>query len=364
MQWSPQQSAALRKVTAWLNNPRRQQIFRLFGTAGTGKTTLAREIAENVRGTCMFGSFTGKAALVLRKKGCHNAQTLHSMIYSVDDGLDGNPRFSLNQKSPLRNAALLIVDEVSMVDKKLGYDLLSFGTPVLVLGDPGQLPPIEGQGFFVNDSPDVLLTEIHRQAADNPIIRLSMQVREGVALSCGAYGDSKVIRRMDCTQSLIMGSDQVIVGTNRTRRDFNKKIRTIKGIEDPMPTEGEKIICLKNDRERQLLNGGMWNVNDVRCDKEWVSMHVTAEDDPSRPDPVRVDVLQDFFMGTQDELDKWKRKSSDEFDYAYAITGHKSQGSEWPAVVVFDQSGVFGQDASRWLYTAITRAADRVTVVI
>lgn len=353
------------KVTAWLRNPRRQQVFRLFGTAGTGKTTLAKEIADNVSGITQFGSFTGKAALVLRKKGCHNAQTLHSMIYHVDDGVDGQPKFSLNEKSPVRNAALLIVDEVSMVDEKLGYDLLSFGTPVLVLGDPGQLPPIEGQGFFVNESPDVLLTEIHRQAADNPIIRLSMQAREGVALSCGAYGDSKVIRRMDCRESIVMGADQIIVGMNKTRRDFNRRIRSIKGIEDPMPTEGEKLICLKNDRERQLLNGGMWGVNDVdsRGD-EWVSMRVTAEDDPSRPDPVRVDVLKDFFMGTQDELDKWKRKASDEFDFAYAITGHKSQGSEWPAVVVFDQSHVFRNDASRWLYTAITRAADRVTVVI
>lgn len=350
---------------AWIKNPRRQQVFRLFGTAGTGKTTLAKEIANSVPGTTMFGSFTGKAALVLRKKGCHNAQTLHSMIYSVDEAADGSPKFSLNQKSPLRNAALLIVDEVSMVSKELGYDLLSFGTPVLVLGDPGQLPPIEGQGFFVNDSPDVLLTEIHRQAADNPIIRLSMQVREGVALSCGAYGDSQVIKRMDCTQSLIMSADQVIVGTNRTRRDFNKRIRDIKGIEDPMPTKGEKLICLKNDRDRQLLNGGMWGVNDVDSrDKEWVSMRVTAEDDPSRPDPIQVDVLKDFFMGTADELDKFKRKSSDEFDYAYAITGHKSQGSEWSSVVVFDQSHVFRNDASRWLYTAITRAADRVTVVI
>jgi exodeoxyribonuclease-5 len=362
MQWSPQQSAALLKVMAWLKNPRREQVFRLFGTAGTGKTSLAKEIAENAPGKVAFGSFTGKAALCLRKKGCWGAQTLHSMIYSVDEGLDGKPKFSLNEKSPLRNAALLIVDEVSMVDKKLGYDLLSFGTPVLVLGDPGQLPPIEGQGFFVNDKPDVLLTEVHRQAADNPIIRLSMQVREGIPLSCGDYGESRVIRRMNCMPEIVMSHDQVIVGTNSWRRNFNQKIRSLKGIDDPLPTEGERLICLKNDRERQLLNGGMWDVKDVLKSDEWVSMRVSDADDPSRTEPIRIDVLNNFFTGA--EIDKIKRKLSDEFDYAYAITGHKSQGSEWPNVIVFDQSHVFEQNASRWLYTAITRAADRVTVVI
>jgi exodeoxyribonuclease-5 len=205
------------------------------------------------------------------------------------------------------------------------------------------------------------LTEVHRQAADNPIIRLSMQVREGISLNCGDYGESRVIERKDCTQALVMEADQVIVGTNRWRRDFNNKIRGIKGIEDPLPIQGERVICLKNDRERQLLNGGMWNVEDVLKSNEWVSMRVANVDEPAR-EPVRIDVLNNFFTGA--EIEPKKRKLSDEFDYAYAITGHKSQGSEWPGVVVFDQSRVFGTDASRWLYTAITRASDRVTVVI
>ena len=58
-----------------------------------------------------------------------------------------------------------------MVDEDLGRDLLSFGKPVLVLGDPAQLPPVKGGGFFTEAEPDVMLTEVHRQAADNPIIR-------------------------------------------------------------------------------------------------------------------------------------------------------------------------------------------------
>ena len=66
-----------------------------------------------------------------------------------------------------------------MVDEELGRDLLSFGKPVLVLGDPAQLPPVKGGGFFTEAEPDIMLTEVHRQAADNPIIRMSMVVREG-----------------------------------------------------------------------------------------------------------------------------------------------------------------------------------------
>src|SRR6266403_5676849 len=123
MEWSGQQSDALQKIQTWLNCGRRgdQQVFRLFGTAGTGKTTLAREIAGMVSGRVMTGAFTGKAALVLRRKGMFNAQTLHSMIYKPEEDLmTGQVRFVLNPDSDLRGARLLIVDEVSMVDAELG----------------------------------------------------------------------------------------------------------------------------------------------------------------------------------------------------------------------------------------------------
>src|SRR5690606_10771529 len=90
-----------------------------------------------------------------------------------------SPTFSLNRQSPVAKAKLVVIDECSMVDEELGRDLMTFGTPILVLGDPGQLPPISGGGFFTDHEPDYLLTEIHRQARDNPIIRLALDVREG-----------------------------------------------------------------------------------------------------------------------------------------------------------------------------------------
>lgn len=364
MEWSPQQSDALKKARQWLKHPNRQQVFRIFGYAGTGKTTLAKEIAANIGGSVHFGTFTGKASLVLRKKGCIGATTIHSMIYKVEDGLDGKPVFTWNQDSNVRHAALIIVDEVSMVDDELGSDLLRFGRPILVLGDPAQLPPIRGQGFFIHGKPDVMLTEIHRQAQDNPIIRLSMDVRQGGTLTRSTLGESRVIRRMDLDPADVMDAHQVIVGMNRTRRTFNKRIRQLLGRDDPMPVVDDRLICLRNDRDRQLLNGGMWTVNQVHYRDEWFKLKVETHDDPSVCTPIDVDVLEHFFIDTEETLDIWRRKQSDEFTYGYAITAHKSQGSEWPVVTIFDESAVFRENASRWLYTAITRAAEKVTIVI
>ena len=176
MEWSPQQDAALQAVSLWLKRGA-PQVFRLFGYAGSGKTTLARAIAEAQDGEVLFGAFTGKAALVMRTKGCRDARTIHSMIYRTKETDSEEPLFVLNEESPAAKAELIIIDECSMVDAELGRDLLSFGKPVLVLGDPAQLPPIKGAGFFTEAEPDAMLTEVHRQAADNPIIRLSMTIR-------------------------------------------------------------------------------------------------------------------------------------------------------------------------------------------
>jgi len=186
MQFSPQQDEALKAVSRWLKGGG-SQLFRLFGYAGTGKTTLARYFAEHVDGDVQFAAFTGKAAQVLRSKGASNARTIHSLIYrprgeeQVEDEATGktliSPTFSINRQSPIAKAKLVIIDECSMVDEELGRDLMSFGTPILVLGDPGQLPPISGGGFFTEHEPDFLLTEIHRQARDNPIIQLAGRSR-------------------------------------------------------------------------------------------------------------------------------------------------------------------------------------------
>src|SRR2546421_668274 len=146
--FSREQDAALKSVSEWLkakpghgNTP---LVFRLFGYAGTGKTTLARHIAEAVDGKVLYAAFTGKAALVMRSKGCERASTIHSLIYKTRESGEEVPSFDLWDDAPASKAALIVIDECSMVDAELGRDLMSFGVPLLVLGDPAQLPPIQG----------------------------------------------------------------------------------------------------------------------------------------------------------------------------------------------------------------------------
>lgn len=370
MKWGPQQATALDKVADWLADRRGQQVFKLFGWAGTGKTTLAKHFVDASGVNAIYGAFTGKAALVMKKKGCYGAATLHSLIYKAqEDKSTGKVTFELNPDSPLATASLLVVDEVSMVDEALGMDALSFGCRVLVLGDPFQLPPVGGAGFFTATDPDFMLTEIHRQAEDNPIIRMSMDIREGRGLAPGRYGDSAVLRRADVDQgsmrALVLETDQLICGRNQTRKTFNARMRALQGCTVGTPTPGERLICLKNNRTKGLLNGGMWRVRSATRPTPLgiVRMKLDCLDDDMLQD-VDVETPVEFFAGTEDTLDWRQKKRIDEFTWGYAITCHKSQGSQWDDVVVFDESAAFRDDADRWLYTAVTRAAEKVTVVV
>ncbi|HWK13310.1 MAG TPA: ATP-dependent RecD-like DNA helicase [Rhizobiaceae bacterium] len=374
MQFSPQQDEALKAVERWLKAGR-PQIFRLFGYAGTGKTTLARHFAEHVDGQVQFAAFTGKAAQVLRAKGATNARTIHSLIYrprgeeAVEDESTGktsmSPTFSLNRQSPIARAKLVVIDECSMVDEQLGRDLMSFGTPILVLGDPAQLPPISGGGFFTEAEPDYLLTEIHRQARDNPILRLALDVREGREFDYGDYGAARVIGRDGVDQELVLAADQVLVGTNRTRRRYNQRLRQLKGFEAHYPQAGDKLVCLRNDPAKGLLNGSLWKVmtSSRETVKPGINLLVSPEEDDPDRGVAKIKLLKAAFENPEDEIPWQQKKRFDDFDYGYALTVHKAQGSQWNNVVLFDESWAFKETRQRWLYTAITRAAEQLTVV-
>ena len=339
------------------------QVFRLFGYAGTGKTTLARHLAEGVN-QVKFAAFTGKAALVMRNKGCGGASTIHSLIYRTRETGVEQPSFELWDDAPASKADLIVIDECSMVDAELGRDLLSFGAPLLVLGDPAQLPPIQGGGFFTSAEPDAMLTEVHRQAQNDPIVRLSMDVREGRALEFGSYGETEVIRRDALDPERVMVADQVLVGRNNTRRAYNMRIREKQDMTDPLPVAGDKLVCLRNNRKKALFNGGLWRVKArAQSKSRIVSMRLMPEDE-GHAKPVKVSVRADCFSGGIEDLPWDQRKPYDEFDFGYVLTVHKSQGSQWDDVVLFDESFAFQDARARWLYTGITRAAKRLSVVV
>jgi exodeoxyribonuclease-5 len=365
--FTPHQDQALNAVAEWLKarpgHDGTPQVFRLFGYAGTGKTTLARHLAEGVEGRVVFAAFTGKAALVMRGKGCVNAQTIHSLIYRTRESTSETPSFELNDDSPASRAKLIVIDECSMVDGELGRDLLSFGAPVLVLGDPAQLPPIQGGGFFTEAEPDAMLTEVHRQAQDDPIVRLSMQVRAGERLTSGEYGESQVVRRDGLDPARVINADQVLVGRNATRRAYNIRMRERRGYTDEMPIAGDKLVCLRNNRKKGLFNGGLWLVKERGTRKTGALRLRLASDEETGGRDVKVSVRAECFTGEIESLEWALRKRHDEFDYGYVLTVHKSQGSQWDDVVLFDESFAFPEHRARWLYTGITRAAKRLTIV-
>jgi ATP-dependent exoDNAse (exonuclease V) alpha subunit len=363
--FTPHQDSALTAVADWLKAGRgRSSIFRLFGYAGTGKTTLARHIAEGVDGKVLFAAFTGKAASVMRSKGCQSASTIHSLIYRARESGEETPSFELWNDAPASKAKLIVIDECSMVDAELARDLMSFGAPLLVLGDPAQLPPIQGGGFFTDAEPDAMLTEVHRQAQDDPIVRLSMDIRAGNRIAEGQYGATQVVRREQLDPKRVLDADQVLVGRNATRRAYNARLRQRRGFAEALPMAGDKLVCLRNNRRKGLFNGGLWMVKErPRTRRQILRMHLRPDEDLGER-TVKVSVRPECFTGGIEELEWPQRKKYDEFDFGYVLTVHKAQGSQWDDVVLFDESRAFPDNRERWLYTGVTRAAKRLTVVV
>src|ERR1700741_4564157 len=282
--FTPHQDSALKAVADWLKaKPGRNgtpPVFRLFGYAGTGKTTLARHIAEGVEGEVKFAAFTGKAALVMRNKGCDGASTIHSLIYRARESGVEQPSFELWEDAPASKAKLIVIDECSMVDAELGRDLLSFDCPLLLLGDPAQLPPIAGGGFFTDAEPDAMLREVHRQAQNDPIVRMSMDIREGRELEIGRYGERDVISRKELDPERGMETARVLVGRNNPRRAYNMRIRQKQNIEEPLPVAGDKLVCLRNNRKKGLFNGGLWRVKSrAQSKSKIVTMRLSPDED-------------------------------------------------------------------------------------
>lgn len=394
MKFSAQQECALSAVAGWLASGT-SPFFYLAGYAGTGKTTLAKYFADTVAGEVFFGSFTGKAAHVMRSKGCRDATTIHRLIYQpnsksterlrklqdqLKELLAGSsvtyperigelrraivrevknvksPGFTLNMDSAVRGASLVIIDECSMVNPQMGEDLLSFGCPVLVLGDPAQLPPVRGTGYFTASDPDYMLEEIHRQALDSGVLRMATDVRQGRVPGIGAdYGaDARVISRLDIVPAEMPNYDQILVGRNGTRRKTNARMRSLLGFTGDLPLLKDKLVCLRNNHDMGLLNGGLWDVLDsTELDEDRIGL--TIENDEGQI--VNIEAWNCIFRG--EDLAHYSHDNEvQEFDFGYVLTVHKSQGSEWPKVVVIDESHKFpiNQNPLQWAYTACTRA--------
>jgi exodeoxyribonuclease-5 len=205
---------------------------------------------------------------------------------------------------------------------------------------------------------------VHRQAQNDPIVRMSMDIREGRTLEIGRHGESEVISRKELDPERVMQTDQVLVGRNNTRRAYNMRIRQKQHIEELLPVAGDKLVCLRNNRKKGLFNGGLWRVKSrAQSKSKIVTMRVSPDEELGHK-VTKVSVRGECFEGGIEAIPWEQRKPYDEFDYGYVLTVHKSQGSQWDDVVLFDESFAFQDSRARWLYTGITRAAKRLSVVV
>jgi len=383
---SKQQKEAIDAVISWFQdvykNPsvtQQEREFYLAGYAGVGKTTIDQTIIDMIMeqfkvSDIVTGAYTGKAVDVLRNKGIQNPRTIHSMIYVPrKDKVTGLLKFELSDYAPASSADLILLDECSMVDKKMAADLRSFRKPILIMGDPGQLPPIGGTGFTIGRKPDYLLTEIHRQVADSPILKLATMARNREPIKPGIYGDKVLVTDQYTEETLnkyvVKKGTQPICGMNKTRRLLNRTFRKRMGFaNDPYPQAGEKLICCQNDAEQGLFNGIMGIAfapsqnHDFHQRKCNVFFKSQSESTPLKNEFLSWKSI--FEMNYHETLKEPEfLKGTQKFDFGYALTCHKAQGSEWDTVTVIDESYIFKENSHKWLYTALTRAQNKLIII-
>lgn len=383
--------------------PSKTNIITIGGHAGTGKTYLISGLAKIIREkfgksyTIAFCTYTGKAASILKNcvietntlKSNDYSGTIHGLIYHPKYMIDVNGRKVISGwklKSNIEHD-VIIIDEASMVNSEIFNDLMKYGKPIIAVGDHGQLPPI-GDKFGLMQNPKYVLKTIHRQAKDNPIIELSSSVRHYGYVKPGIYSsqnnqkvfklDWNDLRTKKIFNNIEWDNNYIILcGFNQTRVELNNMIRKKLGNKLLEPYPDERIICLKNNHNTKIMNGQIGTL-------VWFTHASSKVYDMT----IKMDDGFDFYSNLvhnccfgkvsyengHDNIsykkNKWifkktRYNSIDLFDFGYSISVHRSQGSEWDNVVLFEQRSYYWDDEfyRRWLYTAITRARKNLFII-
>ena len=398
MELNKMQGVASTNFQYWYKHPetRIRPWFEISGAAGTGKTTVVKHIIQALgfdESEVVFAAFVGKAALALRLSGV-NGRTIHSVIYRMikrykkdEDGntiyVNGKPIletiFEKIDELPA-NIKLIVIDEGGMVEQNMGRDILSFGIPVLVLGDLNQLPPVFGESLFLR-KPDVILNEVMRQHKDSAIIYLAQLAMHGIPISYGTYnnGECKVIPRHKITDEHLKWADLVICSTNYTRDTINWYMRkNIYGIDSNTIEIGDKLICRQNcwdvilpddslNIDIALVNGLIGNVTGIDKNTPKPSNRLNINFKPEFSDvsfkdiPVNPTyVLQDY---THRKTVNPMYSENVMFELGYCTTCHLAQGSQYHHILIYLDKDLGASDyAKKWLYTAITRAQSELII--
>ena len=366
----------------------------ISGYAGSGKSTLVRFIIEALdvdEDDVCYCAFTGKAAEVLRKKGNKNACTLHKLLYESIPKPDGG---FIRKAKPSIDYKIIVVDEVSMAPKTLINLLFTHDVYVICLGDPGQLPPIDkDEDNHLLDHPHIFLDEIMRQAQESEIIQLTMKIRNGESIDYYNGKEVKVIPYSQLNTGVLQWGDQILTATNAKRQAINNQMRQLLNYPN-YPVDGDKMICLRNYWEDFSINGDPLINGTIGILKNsfqtWRQIPPIVRSSIKKFDVLTGDLMipdtNDMYdlvdmdqkmILTGEKCCDWKLsyrlgklrpKYGDivpkEFAYAYAVTGHKAQGSEWDKVVVLEENFPFDKNEHiKWLYTCCTRASEKLVLV-
>lgn len=346
---TPEQQAVERQAEAFIRDPRPAQPWFVFeGGAGCGKSVLLAHIARK-HPQSLLCAFTGKAASVISRKSGLMASTIHSAIYACygKDTETEDLRFGRKIKEGEWSGNLVLVDEIGTVNEWLGKDLLATGCKIVACGDRGQLAPVQGSAYFMAQTADATLHEIHRQAWDSAIIRQAHAVRNG-----GTYqndGPDFQVKR-DISRDELLAADVVLCWRNATRVELNRLIRAHKG-HGGVALKGEPVMALRNEPEWGILNGGVYTLLENHIGGSETVVIVNERGEEVVVEKAWIEDMEGPLMV----------EGSNPFAFSYACTTHKYQGSESPRVILVDEYDKADQ-REHWLYTGITRASQSIIV--
>lgn len=349
-------------------------VFALTGGPGTGKTTIIKGILSVLkRAGCkvLLAAPTGRAARRLEAAAGEKAQTVHRMLeYNVSGTFGKNAE-------DLLEAQAVIVDEASMLDIALFYHLLEalpLGCRLVLAGDVDQLPSV-GPGSVLKDiiqsgkMPVVRLREIFRQAEISPIVRNAHRINRGMMPECVSDSDFSMMEfeeeekaaayitnfYADKTRDGRWQALQVLSPMHKGAcgvRNLNSLLQMRVNPPSPEKSEilrpdgtvlrlGDKVMQIRNNYEKDVYNGDIGQIVNIK-EKEVTVWY------PDRQ---------------EDEYVCYSESEYDELQLAYALSVHKSQGSEYSQIVLALMPGHYIMLQRNLLYTAVTRAREKVVLV-
>ena len=388
VEWSDDQKNAIDFVFGFMADQSSKSAV-IGGIAGSGKSTIIPYLVERFGGPShdkvQVCAPTGKAALVLKRKGITTACTLHSFLYRyyIEKNKCGEIVYRRQERPAYEfsHLELVIVDEASMLSRDIYDFLMRLPFKVLYIGDHFQLPPVNDD-LNIMKEPGFKMEKILRQLEGNPIIKLAEMARNGEKIPLGVYGDSRKTKAVN--HGDFIKYDEILVWTNEMKDRVNEEVRRLLGYPVGIPQCGDKMIVKKNHKDKNLYNGqivymmsepsktkqGWWNV-ELMDEVAYMDAFVLANTDSCTTGIASIHLSRKEFDNLFTSCKRRSRNSKVKLpdinlDWGYAITVHSAQGSSWGNVAIMDDprmNYVMDEETvARWRYTAITRAEESVTI--